>query len=133
MRVVLEVSAEVDPRSFDLSANEQAGDRLVLDLYDKQAQHRRPSRKSVKASGKRDIIIAIDAGHGGEDPGAIGPTGLREKDVVLAIAKELNRPARRRTRAFSPPDSQRRLLRQPQGAPRAGAQAPGRPVRFHPC
>ncbi|HSH56413.1 MAG TPA: N-acetylmuramoyl-L-alanine amidase [Halomonas sp.] len=38
---------------------------------------------------KRDIIIAIDAGHGGEDPGAIGPSGTREKEVVLQIAKRL--------------------------------------------
>jgi N-acetylmuramoyl-L-alanine amidase len=37
----------------------------------------------------RLIIVAVDAGHGGEDPGAIGPTGLREKDVVLAIALKL--------------------------------------------
>ncbi len=39
----------------------------------------------------RDIVIAIDAGHGGEDPGAIGSTGIREKDVVLAIARQLYR------------------------------------------
>ncbi|MBI5722207.1 MAG: N-acetylmuramoyl-L-alanine amidase [Burkholderiales bacterium] len=38
---------------------------------------------------ERLIIVAIDPGHGGEDPGAIGPTGLREKDVVLALALEL--------------------------------------------
>lgn len=38
---------------------------------------------------QRDIIIAIDAGHGGEDPGAIGPSGTREKDVVLEIARRL--------------------------------------------
>ncbi|WP_249978884.1 N-acetylmuramoyl-L-alanine amidase [Vreelandella olivaria] len=38
---------------------------------------------------QRDIIIAIDAGHGGEDPGAIGPAGTREKDVVLEIARRL--------------------------------------------
>jgi N-acetylmuramoyl-L-alanine amidase len=44
----------------------------------------------VHQSDKRDIIIAIDAGHGGEDPGAIGPNRKREKDVVLAIAKELD-------------------------------------------
>ena len=37
----------------------------------------------------RDILIAIDAGHGGEDPGAIGPRRIREKDVVLAIARQL--------------------------------------------
>ncbi len=88
LRVVLEVSAEVDPRSFDLRANEQAGDRLVLDLYDKQA---RPVevKKQTDAAGKRDLIIAIDAGHGGEDPGAIGPSRVREKDIVLAISREL--------------------------------------------
>lgn len=39
----------------------------------------------------RLIIVALDAGHGGEDPGAIGPTGLREKDVVLAIARQLRK------------------------------------------
>jgi len=37
----------------------------------------------------RLVIVAIDPGHGGEDPGAIGPTGLREKDVVLAVARQL--------------------------------------------
>jgi N-acetylmuramoyl-L-alanine amidase len=37
----------------------------------------------------RDLVVAIDAGHGGEDPGAIGQNGTREKDVVLAIAREL--------------------------------------------
>jgi N-acetylmuramoyl-L-alanine amidase len=37
----------------------------------------------------RDLIIAVDAGHGGEDPGAIGKNGTREKDVVLAIARAL--------------------------------------------
>jgi len=42
-------------------------------------------------AGTRPLIIAIDAGHGGQDPGAIGPTGKREKDVTLAIARELAR------------------------------------------
>lgn len=37
----------------------------------------------------RLIVVALDPGHGGEDPGAVGPTGLREKDVVLAVAKQL--------------------------------------------
>jgi len=39
----------------------------------------------------RSLIVAIDAGHGGQDPGAMGPTGKREKDVTLAIARELAR------------------------------------------
>ncbi|WP_455230146.1 N-acetylmuramoyl-L-alanine amidase [Geopseudomonas aromaticivorans] len=45
--------------------------------------------------GQRSIVIAIDAGHGGEDPGALGPRGLHEKDVVLAIARELQRQINR--------------------------------------
>jgi N-acetylmuramoyl-L-alanine amidase len=89
LRVVLEMGVQVDPRSFALKANEQAGDRLVLDLYDQQVRVAEV-KKSVKQSAKRDIIIAIDAGHGGEDPGALGPGRVREKDVVLAIAKELS-------------------------------------------
>jgi N-acetylmuramoyl-L-alanine amidase len=45
--------------------------------------------RSADLGGKRKLIIAIDAGHGGEDPGAIGPDGIREKDVVLQIARKL--------------------------------------------
>ncbi len=90
LRVVFDISAEVDPRSFALKANAQAGDRLVLDLYDKQAREQPAAVKSVDQSARRDIVIAIDAGHGGEDPGAIGPSRQREKDVVLAIARELH-------------------------------------------
>ena len=91
LRVVLEISAGVNPRSFALKANEQAGDRLVLDLYDKGVTATAPAvKKSVKQSAKRAIVIAIDAGHGGEDPGALGPRRVREKDVVLSIARELN-------------------------------------------
>jgi len=94
LRVVLEMSATVNPRSFVLKANEKAGDRLVLDLYDQQAEGKSTTvttvKKSVKQSAKRDIIIAIDAGHGGEDPGAIGPNKRREKVVVMAIARELD-------------------------------------------
>jgi N-acetylmuramoyl-L-alanine amidase len=89
LRVVLDIRATVNPRSFILKANDKAGDRLVLDLYDRETKT--PAvKKSVKQSAKRNIIIAIDAGHGGEDPGALGPGRLQEKDVVLGIAKELN-------------------------------------------
>lgn len=52
-----------------------------------------PSIKPIKAEhlpvGGRDVIVAVDAGHGGQDPGAIGRAGTREKDVVLDISKEL--------------------------------------------
>jgi N-acetylmuramoyl-L-alanine amidase len=89
LRVVMEINAAVDPRSFALKANAQTGDRLVVDLYDKQVKTVE-TKKSTAPSGKRNLIIAIDAGHGGDDPGALGPDRVQEKDVVLAIARELN-------------------------------------------
>lgn len=91
LRVVFDLRASVTPRSFAIEANAQAGDRLVLDLHDTLPDQRDdpPAAQSVSDDDHRDIIVAIDAGHGGEDPGALGPGGLREKDVVLAIAKEL--------------------------------------------
>src|SRR6185295_11408698 len=49
----------------------------------------RPLTPEEKRRVDRLLVIAIDPGHGGEDPGAIGPSGLREKDVVLAIAMQL--------------------------------------------
>jgi N-acetylmuramoyl-L-alanine amidase len=48
-----------------------------------------PANALAGGTGRRLIIVALDPGHGGEDPGAIGPSGLREKDVVLAIALQL--------------------------------------------
>ncbi|MFN2287848.1 MAG: N-acetylmuramoyl-L-alanine amidase [Chromatocurvus sp.] len=91
LRLVFDLRASVTPRSFAIEANAQAGDRLVLDMHDALPDQRDgpPAAQSVSDDERRDIIIAIDAGHGGEDPGALGPGGLREKDVVLAIAKEL--------------------------------------------
>lgn len=91
LRVVFDMRASVTPRSFAIAANAQAGDRLVLDLHDETPEQREqpPASASVSDDDRRDIVIAIDAGHGGEDPGALGPGRLREKDVVLAIAKEL--------------------------------------------
>ena len=50
-----------------------------------------PPRGRVAEAGTRPLVIAIDAGHGGQDPGAIGPSGKREKDITLAIARELAR------------------------------------------
>lgn len=87
LRIVLDLNETIKPRSFLLRANDQYGDRLVIDLYGEK--QKKDTVKHVDDKGRRDIIIAIDAGHGGEDPGASGPNKLREKKVVLAIAKEL--------------------------------------------
>ena len=89
LRVVLDLSEEVQPRSFLLKPNEQYGHRLVVDLVlpEKQKTPKQQAPKTIKQ--QRQIVIAIDPGHGGEDPGAIGPSGTREKHVVWGISKEL--------------------------------------------
>lgn len=95
LRVVLDVGHQVTPKSFLLRPSSTYGHRLVVDLYDA-----RGSRRVVKSlerrgrDGLRDIVVAIDAGHGGEDPGALGRRGTREKDVVLAVARRLERLVR---------------------------------------
>jgi len=92
VRVVIDLSGEVNPSSFTLSANGELKNRLVIDLYD---IGRAPAiAESIPApaivNSQRDIIVAIDAGHGGEDPGAIGyDRKIREKDVVLAISRAI--------------------------------------------
>ncbi|MDX1724883.1 MAG: N-acetylmuramoyl-L-alanine amidase [Pseudomonas sp.] len=112
LRVVIDLSAQVTPKSFVLAPNQQYGHRLVVDLFDQEAgaapglpatqvasappvpvtPTQAPPKLTPVPSGKRDIVIAIDAGHGGEDPGALSPVkGRFEKHVTLAIAKELQR------------------------------------------
>lgn len=94
LRVVLDLKREVKPQSFVLRPNEKYGHRLVIDLQDMKGAQKvtRKTFSSVSASKKaRDVVIAIDAGHGGDDPGAIGPRGTKEKDVVLAIARKLKK------------------------------------------
>jgi N-acetylmuramoyl-L-alanine amidase len=96
LRVVFDLHKPVRPRSFLLKPNKQYGYRLVVDLYDRgdpgESLKEGIERAAPNPPSKlRDLIIAIDAGHGGEDPGTIGRKGTREKDVVLAIANELAR------------------------------------------
>lgn len=112
LRVVIDLSAPVSPKSFTLAPNQQYGHRLVVDLFDQGSAPPAAQTPSVAASappvpvtptqpppkltpvpnGKRDIVVAIDAGHGGEDPGALSPVkGQYEKNVTLAIARELQR------------------------------------------
>lgn len=112
LRLVLDLHAAVRARSFSLAATERAADRVVIDLYDEVAggaesrtgknadknagknagkNARNSAGKSARGAPRRDIVVAIDAGHGGEDPGALGHGRLREKQVVLEIARELHR------------------------------------------
>ena len=92
LRIVFDLNGKVRPKSFPLPPNERTGHRLVLDLFDEgvKAVEGEAVKSVDQLSDRRDIIVAIDAGHGGEDPGALGPKKLYEKKVVLAIAKKLN-------------------------------------------
>lgn len=90
LRLVLDLAQPVEPKAFALKPFQQYGDRLVIDLKDKnQSSKPQPVIEAPKTDGSRDVIIAVDAGHGGDDPGALGAKGTREKDVTLAIAKKL--------------------------------------------
>jgi N-acetylmuramoyl-L-alanine amidase len=134
LRLVIDLSSAVSPKSFSLAPNQQYGNRLVVDLYDQEGSvgaaasvaankptdkpgdkpvvpvNPQPPAAAAKPEpapmptesapanlppipkGKRAIVIAIDAGHGGEDPGALSPVkGQFEKHVTLSIAKELQR------------------------------------------
>ena len=99
LRVVLDVKSAVRPRSFLLEPNKKYGHRLVVDLHVKQ--EREASRRVGEAPGDgearpREVVVAVDPGHGGEDPGAVTARGVLEKDVVLALSRELKKAIDRR-------------------------------------
>jgi len=102
-RVVLELRQKVAPSVFTLQPIGDYGHRLVIDIYPTEQADpilallnggKAPAQsatqpRSAELVPKETLIVAIDAGHGGEDPGATGRRGTREKDVTLAIAREL--------------------------------------------
>jgi N-acetylmuramoyl-L-alanine amidase len=91
LRIVLELNRALEPRVVG------RGNQVVISLGNAAIEPPPPvAPVAVRAAHApadegRDVIVAIDAGHGGQDPGASGATGTREKDVVLAIAKALAR------------------------------------------
>lgn len=114
LRIVLDLAHKVEYQTQTLRPNQGYPHRLVVDLdytasQEKQAliaakqeqkqetQQTPAQQQQAKASEvkqnkvlpRRDIVIAIDPGHGGQDPGAIGPRGTQEKDIVLSVAKRL--------------------------------------------
>jgi len=100
MRLVLDLKSAIKPSVFQLQPLEQYGHRLVVDIYPAQAAQAsnstqpamvEPAKVSRQAVPQyaRLITVAIDAGHGGEDPGAIGANGSHEKVITLALAKKL--------------------------------------------
>lgn len=101
VRLVMDVRDDVEVRHFTLPPHRQFGHRLVVDIYDGKGGAS-PSEHHSKATSPpsknknvrqlirpREVVIAIDAGHGGQDPGAISSNGLKEKEVTLAVAKLL--------------------------------------------
>ncbi len=86
LRLVFELSADVQHKAFALKPFQQYGDRLVIDLIDKS---KKATIETPSTADDRDVIVAVDAGHGGDDPGAIGPKKTYEKNVTLIIAKKL--------------------------------------------
>lgn len=94
LRLVLDLTGPVKARSFLLKPDQASGHRLVVDLETPGQARRAPDRpvKSVdQIRSPRDLVIAIDPGHGGKDPGARGTHGTNEKQVVLEIARRLAR------------------------------------------
>lgn len=92
LRVVLDLKKYSRTKSFQLQPNQHYGHRLVLDIYSDDSEAESASLnldQEAPVTALRDVVIAIDAGHGGEDPGARGPKGTYEKNVVLDLAKRL--------------------------------------------
>ena len=89
-RVVFDLSAAVRPRTNLLKPVDPHSWRLVVDLFDSDPKPVKTIEEPEADSGEpRQMIVAIDPGHGGEDPGALGPGNLLEKEVVLQIARKV--------------------------------------------
>lgn len=88
-RIVMELNDAYQDSIFPLKPTGPYGNRLVIDLNDKSRTS--TIAKHLPKNTKRDVIIGIDAGHGGEDPGSIAKNGTYEKKITLAISKRLEK------------------------------------------
>jgi len=93
LRLVIETSSDAEPRVSRIAPSADGGHRVLVELGAASPAAANTQRVVAAAhapkQGARDVVIAIDAGHGGKDPGAIGHGGTYEKTVVLEIAREL--------------------------------------------
>ncbi|WP_170272512.1 N-acetylmuramoyl-L-alanine amidase [Litorivicinus lipolyticus] len=99
VRLVFDLAGDFPSKAFTLAGDGAAPNRLVLDIAGNPAVESKAAPVVAKAAAPavqpqvsvpaRDIVIMIDPGHGGKDPGALAKGGIREKDVVLAIARKL--------------------------------------------
>jgi N-acetylmuramoyl-L-alanine amidase len=105
LRMVIDLKQPVRPKSFEVKPSEESGYQLIVELVPSGAAPiQSPGTAGVRPVGKadakqatarpkatkaREVVIAIDAGHGGKDAGAIGSKRTREKDITLAVARRL--------------------------------------------
>lgn len=88
LRIVLDLKSRTTPNSFLLEPKNGNGYRLVIDVKEPVSGR---AKDIARKRNPRDVIVAIDAGHGGNDPGATGRLGTHEKNVTLQIAKRLKK------------------------------------------
>ncbi|GFZ75777.1 N-acetylmuramoyl-L-alanine amidase [Pseudohongiella nitratireducens] len=94
-RVVFDLTQPLNPSSYQVAAGNEESPRLVIDMFPPGVEipvvaERNRSLAPDNAVSQRDIVVAIDAGHGGDDPGAIGYDGrLQEKNIALAISQAI--------------------------------------------
>jgi len=113
LRIVLDLTKATHSQAYTVQALNHSGYRLVLDVYRHRPPDpaaflrapvtpiqvakaakpaaRPPVQRPTRTVSQREIVIAIDPGHGGKDPGAIGPRGTQEKRVVMQIARRLKK------------------------------------------
>lgn len=91
VRMVFDLLGAAQPKSFLLPPAENVGYRLVVDLYPKQKSALAASKSVAQTNNGRvrNVIVMIDPGHGGEDPGASGASGTHEKSITLSVSREL--------------------------------------------